>query len=150
MKKAALVPLIRAALILGSFWSLSAQALQVVIWDTQLQTKLGYGEVSGSRLNLQLVQDYTGPVVALFSRDADEKDMYPGLASRYDGTLKGGQLVLNDLPISRFLSSYKLSVSLQSAAKTLSLPGLKTPPGKDNNPGNGNGNGNGNNGKNNK
>ena len=111
--------------------SLPAGALQLIVWDPQLQTKLGFGEVSGGRLNLQLVGEYSGPVVALFTRDAAEKSSYPGLQPRYDGTLRGGQLSLNtpdSTPITRFLGGYKLNLNLQNAPRPVTLPGLKGAP----------------------
>ncbi|WP_424950834.1 hypothetical protein [Deinococcus sp.] len=108
-----------------------AQAVQLVVWDTQLQTKLGYGETVNGRLNLQLVTDYSGPVIALFSRDDSEKNSYPGLLPRYGGLLRGGVLTLDDdgapLTLTKFLSAFKLTPSLQNPVKTFSLPGLKTP-----------------------
>ena len=111
--------------------SAPAQAVQLVVWDTQLQTKLGYGETVNGKLNLQLVTDYSGPVIALFARDDSEKNSYPGLLPRYSGQLRGGVLTLEDdgLPItlSRFLAPFKLTPSLQNTVRTFSLPGLKTP-----------------------
>jgi len=107
------------------------QAVELVVWDTQLQTKLGYGETVGNKLTLQLVPDYSGPVIALFSRDDTEKGSFPGLMPRYSGMLKSGVLILNDngtpLPLNKFLAQYKLTPSLQNPVKTFSLPGLKTP-----------------------
>jgi hypothetical protein len=113
----------------------SAQAVQLVVWDTQLQTKLGFGESAGGKLNLQLVTDYSGPVIALFIRDDGEKGSYPGLMPRYSGQLKGGVLTLEDSGVSqsigKFLAPYKLTPSIQNPVKTFSLPGLKTAPAKD-------------------
>ncbi|GGR02218.1 hypothetical protein [Deinococcus ruber] len=126
----------RLLLLLGVLCTSPVQALELVVWDPQLQTKLGYGEVVGTRLNLQLVTDYSGPVVALFSRDSSEKNSYPGLLSRYGGSLRGGTLTLDTddsgpLPLSKLLSTYKLSVTPLNTTKTFSLPGLKsTPPNK--------------------
>ena len=115
-----------------------AQALQVIVWDRDLQTKLGYGEVLGSKLSLQLVADYSGPVVVLFARDSKEKGSFPGLLPRYDGMLRSGQLNLDvpdpasaapqDTTFSKFLGSFKLTLSVQSAGQNISLPGLKTAP----------------------
>ena len=131
MKRFLLLTLL-AALLSG------ASALQVLVWDRDLQTKLGYGDLSGSKLTMQLVSDYSGPVIVLFARDASEKNSFVGLQSRYDGLLKGGQLSLDtpDFPdnvtLSKFLGTFKLSVSVQSAAQTISLPGLKAAPDKEN------------------
>ncbi|WP_425145587.1 hypothetical protein [Deinococcus sp.] len=129
--------LLRLLLIAGALWASSAGALQLVVWDPQLQTKLGYGELVGSKLNLQLVADYSGPVVALFSRDSDEKGSYPGLLPRYSGLLRAGTLTLDTdeggggpLPLSRLLSAYKLSLAPLNTIKTFSLPGLKPPTNK--------------------
>ncbi|WP_420595680.1 hypothetical protein [Deinococcus sp.] len=111
-----------------------AEALQVIVWDRDLQTKLGYGEVVSSTLNMQLVPDYSGPVVVLFARDDREKTTFSDLAARYDGVLRAGQLSL-DVPgtpgsvtFSKFLGSFKLNLSLQSAGQSISLPGLKAAP----------------------
>ena len=72
------------------------QALKLVVWDNEMQTKVGAGESSGNRFNVQLVKDYSGPVKVLFSQSADEKarGQFPGLQSSYDGLLKNGQLSL--------------------------------------------------------
>ncbi|MFB9993843.1 hypothetical protein ACFFLM_17940 [Deinococcus oregonensis] len=123
-----------------------AQGLKLIVWDRELQTKLGYGESSGSKFSVQMVGNYNGPVVVLFSQTDDEKDRgsFPGLQSRYDGTLKGGQLTLQAseqrlsaqsvtpngtpntaLTLARFLSAYKLNVTGQPSGQSLSLPGLK-------------------------
>ena len=124
-------PYLKTLLLLAALTSAPAQAVQLVVWDPQLQTKLGYGEVSGGKLTLQLVPDYSGPVVALFSREDSEKNSYLGLMPRYSGQLRGGTLTLEDggsvLSLSRFLAAFKLTPSLQNPVKTFSLPGLKAP-----------------------
>lgn len=122
-----------------------AQGLKLIVWDRELQTKLGYGESSGSKFSVQTVPNYSGPVVVLFSQTDEEKarGAFPGLQSRYDGTLKAGQLILQapeqrlsaqsvnsaapntPLTLARFLAAFKLSVSGQPSGQTLSLPGLK-------------------------
>ena len=109
-------PRLKTWLLLAVLASAPAQAVQLVVWDPQLQTKLGYGEVSGGKLTLQLVPDYSGPVVALFSRDDTEKNSYPGLED-------GGSV----LSLGKFLVAFKLTPSLQNPVKTFSLPGLKPP-----------------------
>lgn len=119
-----------ASLFLLSLLSLPAQALQVIVWDRDLQTKLGYGETLGSKLNMQLVSDYSGPVVILMARDGNEKTTYTGLQSRYDGLLKNGQLSFKDdndqtLNLVKLLNNYKISVTFQSASQSISLPGLR-------------------------
>lgn len=109
-----------------------AQALRLIVWDRELQTKLGYGETNGDKMVVQLVKDYSGPVVVLFSRDDDEKAraLYPTLKSRYDGTLKGGQLSLDtpngSLTLARFLAGFRLTLQAQPAGQTLGLPGLRS------------------------
>ncbi|EYB67094.1 hypothetical protein DEIPH_ctg052orf0107 [Deinococcus phoenicis] len=109
-----------------------AQALKLIVWDRELQTKLGYGETSGSRMTVQLVKDYTGPVVALFSREDDEKarGLYPTLQSRYDGTLKAGQLTLDvqNTPVTllKLLGGLKLTLVLQPTSQVFVLPGLRS------------------------
>lgn len=125
-----------------------AQGLKLIVWDRELQTKLGYGESTGSKFSVQMVPNYSGPVVVLFSQTDEEKTKgsFPGLQSRYDGTLKAGQLTLQapeqrvtaqslasaqaaptntTLTLARFLSAYKLSVAGGPAGQSLSLPGLK-------------------------
>ncbi|MDB5045137.1 MAG: hypothetical protein JWQ08_1187 [Deinococcus sp.] len=122
-----------------------AQGLKLIVWDRELQTKLGYGESSGSKFSVQMVPNYNGPVVVLFSQTDDEKakGSFPGLQSRYDGSLKAGQLTLqapeqrlsaqslngasanNTLTLARFLSVFKLNVTGQPSGQALSLPGLK-------------------------
>jgi len=112
--------------------ALPAQAVQLVVWDPQLQTKLGYGEATGNKFNLQLVTDYSGPVVAIFTRDDSEKNSYAGLMPRYNGQLTGGTLSLfaggTLQPLNRFLGTFKLTPSVQNSVRTFSLPGLKTAP----------------------
>ncbi|WP_034387990.1 hypothetical protein [Deinococcus sp. YIM 77859] len=109
-----------------------AGALKLIVWDRDLQTKLGYGESSGNQMTVQLVRDYSGPVVVLFSREEDERNrgLYLTVKSRYDGTLKAGQLTLNvqNMPVTlaRFLSGLKLNLLLQPTAQVFLLPGLRT------------------------
>lgn len=115
-----------------------AQALKLIVWDPELQTVLGYGESSGGRITVQLLQDYAGPVKVLFSREEEEDEkargLYSGVQSGYNGTLKAGQLTLkaqgNDVTLTKFLSTVKLSVQLQPAVQILELPGLRTAPEK--------------------
>ncbi|WP_245872785.1 hypothetical protein [Deinococcus planocerae] len=109
-----------------------AQALKLIVWDRELQTKLGYGETNGKGgMTVQLVRDYTGPVVALFSREEDEKaaGLYANVQSRYDGFLRAGQLTLEtpggSLPLKRFLDGLKLNLLPQPTGQTLLLPGLR-------------------------
>jgi hypothetical protein len=113
-----------------------ASALQVIVWDRDLVTKLGYGELSGNKLSVQLVPDYTGAVVVLFAQSSSEKEKntFSGLQSRYDGVLRGGQLSLDtsesgeNVPFAKFLSTFKIGLSLQNAAQNITLPGLKVAP----------------------
>ena len=118
----------------------AAQGLKVQVWDRELQTKVGDGETSGSRLIMQFVGDYDGPVVVLFAQTDEEKSRvtFPGLKSSYNGVLSKGQLTLQlpgaaganaantSLTLSKFLSPFKLTLSAQPAGQALSLPGLKT------------------------
>lgn len=73
-----------------------AGALKMSIWDREMQTTLGAGESSGSRFNVQLIKNYSGPVIVIFSQSDEEKrsGLYTGLQNRYDGVLKNGQLTL--------------------------------------------------------
>lgn len=127
MKMSRLLPLL-TLLVLAT----PAQALQLMVWDRAFQTKVGYGESSGGKFNVQLLSRYSGPVVVLFSQTDDERHRaaFPALLSRYDGGLRGGQLTLqppgnDDVSLSRFLAAYRLSVAVQSGGQTLTLPGLK-------------------------
>ncbi|WP_175607514.1 hypothetical protein [Deinococcus marmoris] len=123
----------------------AAGALKVQVWDRELQTKVGDGESSGSKLVMQFVGDYDGPVVVLFAQTDEEKSrvMFPGLKSSYNGSLSKGQLTLQvpgvsgasvtrdsaantSLTLSKFLTPFKLTLSAQPAGLSLSLPGLKT------------------------
>ena len=117
----------------------AAQALKVQVWDRELQTKVGDGESSGGKLVMQFVGDYDGPVVVLFAPTDEEKArvIFPGLKSRYNGTLSDGKLTLQlpatagersvntDVTFAKFLAPYKLTLSAQPAGQSLSLPGLK-------------------------
>ncbi|GGK40235.1 hypothetical protein GCM10008955_37490 [Deinococcus malanensis] len=109
-----------------------AGALQFIVWDRDFQTKVGYGESSGGKFNVQLLPRYSGPVVVLFSQTDEERRRatFPTLLSRYDGFLRGGQLIIetpgnDDVTLSKFLATFRLSVSVQSTGQTLTLPGLK-------------------------
>ncbi|MEF2277070.1 hypothetical protein V3W47_02090 [Deinococcus sp. YIM 134068] len=108
-----------------------AGALKLIVWDRELQTKLGYGETTDKGMTVQLVKDYNGPVVALFSREDDEKaaGLFPSVQSRYDGFLRGGQLTLEtpngSLSLARFLNGLKLDLLSQPSGQALSLPGLR-------------------------
>lgn len=127
----------RALLLCLLLLACPAQALKLVVWDNEMQTKVGAGESSGNRFNVQFVKDYSGPVKVIFSQSADEraKGLFPGLQSSYDGLLRNGQLTLDTEPaakgrssaavqnaplggallpsnqtLSRFLQQYKLNV----------------------------------------
>ncbi|MFD1731738.1 hypothetical protein ACFSC4_12725 [Deinococcus malanensis] len=69
-----------------------AGALQFIVWDRDFQTKVGYGESSGGKFNVQLLPRYSGPVVVLFSQTDEERRRatFPTLLSRYDGFLREG------------------------------------------------------------
>ncbi|MBZ9714781.1 hypothetical protein [Deinococcus multiflagellatus] len=116
--------------------SAPAGALQLIVWDREMNIKLGSGESSGGRMTVRLVDDYDGPVVVLFAPSDDERarGTFAGLKSRYTGTLNDGQLILEGgTTLARLLTPFKLSVSLQRAGQSLSLPGLRnTGPGNSN------------------
>lgn len=81
-----------------------AQALKMSIWDRDMQTTLGAGESSGNRFNVQLIRNFSGPVIVIFSQTNDEKRnaTFKNLQNRYDGVLKNGELTLmSDLPDSK-------------------------------------------------
>lgn len=111
-----------------------AHALKISVWDNELQTKLGDGESSGNQLKLRLVGDYSGPVVVLFAPSDEERarNTFPNLKSRYSGVLRGGQLDLQLdgglQSVTRFLNSFRLSVTLQVPGTPVTLPGLKAAP----------------------
>ncbi|MVN88832.1 hypothetical protein GO986_19000 [Deinococcus sp. HMF7620] len=105
-----------------------ASALKLIVWDRDLLTKLGDGESSGGRVTLRLVTDYSGPVVVLFAPTEEERTRggLSALKSRYVGTLDDGQLTLEGgQSLSRLLSGFKLSLGVQPAGQSLSLPGLR-------------------------
>ena len=87
-----LFPLLAVFTLLAS----PAGALKMSIWDREMQTTLGAGESSGSRFNVQLIKNFSGPVIVIFSQTEDEKksNAFSGLQNRYDGVLKNGQLTL--------------------------------------------------------
>ncbi|PNY82933.1 hypothetical protein [Deinococcus koreensis] len=121
-----------------------AQALEMIVWDRELQTKLGDGKSVGGKFNVRMVDNYEGPVVILFALTDDEKarGSFPNLKSRYNGLLSGGELSLQapaqggeralntTLSLSKFLTPYKLTLNIQPAGQSLSLPGLKAPSGQ--------------------
>lgn len=110
-----------------------AQALKLTLWNRDLTSKVGAAESAGNKFTVQLVRDYSGPVIALFAQTDDERKngTYTGLLNRYDGFLKAGQLTLflpeeKELPsssasasvpavtsLSKLLQPYKLSVTVQ-------------------------------------
>lgn len=113
-----------------------ARALTLTVWDRELQTKLGYGETVGGKLNLQLVGNYNGPVVVLFAQTESERDRgtFKGLQTRYDGVLRGGQLSLMQedrlnppQTLTKFLAGLKLTPGTWSTP-SLTLPGLRAAP----------------------
>ncbi|MPY67039.1 hypothetical protein F8S09_10110 [Deinococcus sp. SDU3-2] len=109
-----------------------AGALKLRVFDPELQLNLGYGESSGGRMTVQLVRNYSGPVVLLFSRSEDERNegLFLNLQPRYLGTLKAGQLTVEvgntEQTLTRFLSGLKLSLTLQPVSQSFTLPGLRT------------------------
>lgn len=132
MKKASLTLLALMAL------TTPAQALKLIVWDRELQTKVAYGESIAGKFTVKFDKDYSGPVVALFSQTDDEKDRgtYAGLQSRYEGVLRGGQLLLGEsaqpgalsapanrsgragtLSLGKLLEPYKLAVSVQPTSQ---------------------------------
>ncbi|WP_051363433.1 hypothetical protein [Deinococcus murrayi] len=121
-----------AALLLLTLAS-GAGALKLRVLDPELQLNLGYGETSGSRMTVQLVRNYSGPVVLLFSRSEEERNegLFLGLQPRYLGTLKAGQLTLDlgntEQTLARFLGSLKPALTVQFVNQSLTLPGLRAP-----------------------
>lgn len=87
-----LFPLLASALLLAP----PASALKMSIWDREMQTTLGAGESNGNRFNVQLIKNFSGPVIVIFSQSDEERrnSTYAGLQNRYDGVLKNGQLTL--------------------------------------------------------
>ena len=99
--------------------SAPAQALDMMVWDKALQTKLAYGQTeqtaSSKVLSGQVLRGASGPVVVLFSLDEAEKARraFGTLESRYEGELKDGKLLL------------KLPGGVQSLEKLLEGYGFK-------------------------
>lgn len=93
-------------------------ALDMMVWDRSLQTKLAYAESEGAVMRGKVISDAQGSVVILFSRSDVERGraQYPGLRTRYEGEVRAGQ-VLVKLPgglqtLEQFLASYKLKLQL--------------------------------------
>jgi hypothetical protein len=109
-----------------------AQALKLTVWDPEIKIKVGYGETTASRMTVELLQNYNGPVKLVFAREEDEKarGLYPTLQSSYEGALKAGTLTLNigntTVTFSKFLSNLKLTLVLQPTGQIFTLPGLRT------------------------
>ncbi|GAA5438537.1 hypothetical protein ACFQDE_09780 [Deinococcus caeni] len=128
------MPKFPALLLSALLLSTPAHALKISVWDSELQTKLGDGESSGNQLRVRLVGDYNGPVVVLFAPSDEERarNTFPGLKSRYSGVLRGGQLDLQaengPQGIARFLTAFKLTVTLQVPGNSVTLPGLRSAP----------------------
>lgn len=118
-----------AALLLLTLAS-GAGALKLRVVDPELQLNLGYGETSGGRMTVQLVRNYSGPVVLLFSRSEDERNegLFLNLQPRYVGTLRAGQLTLEvgntEQTLARFLAGLKLTLSVQPVGQ---MPGVRLP-----------------------
>ena len=113
----------RAALTLlalsGAAASTQAHALDMMIWNESMETKLAYGESQGQVLRGQLVRSASGSVVILFSRSDTEqgRSLFPGLKSRYEGEIRGGQVWVKVpgsgmQPLEQFLAAYRLKVDL--------------------------------------
>lgn len=128
------MPKFPALLLSALLLSTPAHALKLSVWDSELQTKLGDGESNGTQLRVRLVGDYNGPVVVLFAPSDEERarNTFPGLKSRYSGVLRGGQLDLQadngPQGIARFLTAFKLTVTLQVPGSPVTLPGLRSAP----------------------
>lgn len=111
-----------------------AGALKLRVLDPELQLNLGYGETSGSRMTVQLVRNYSGPVVLLFSRSEDERNegLFLNLQPRYLGILKAGQLTVEvgntEQTLARFLGGLKPPLTVQFLSQSFTLPGLRTAP----------------------
>lgn len=112
-----------------------AQALKLTVWDPELKIKVGYGESSASRMTVELLRNYNGPVKLVFAREDDEKarGLYPTLQGSYEGTLKAGMLTLNvgnsTVTFNKFLSGLKLNLVVQltgqAPGQVFTLPGLR-------------------------
>lgn len=98
--------------------SAPAAALDMMVWDQNLETKLAYGELESGVIRGKVVRDAQGGVVILFSRSDVERrrSQYPGLRSRYEGELRGGQILIKLSgglqTLEQFLASYKLKLEL--------------------------------------
>ncbi|GHF95571.1 hypothetical protein GCM10017783_04340 [Deinococcus piscis] len=93
-------------------------ALSMMVWDQGMETKLAYGELEGGVMRGRVISDATGRVVVLFSRSDVERGraQYSGLRARYEGELRGGQVMIR-VPsglqsLEQFLAAYKLKVEL--------------------------------------
>lgn len=96
-----------------------AHALDMMIWNTGMETKLAYGESQGQVMRGQIVRGAAGSVVILFSRSEVERNrsLYSSLKSRYEGEIRGSEVMIR-LPggpesLQEFLAGYKLKLDLQ-------------------------------------
>lgn len=124
----------------------TSQALKLVVWDTELQAKVGWGESQDGKFRVSFVAKYNGPVVMVFSQTAQEKKkhMFPDLKNKYEGVLKDSRLNIdvsaysddddsdeNDddktelVTLGKFLKKYKLTLVKVPSS---SLPARPTQP----------------------
>lgn len=107
-----------ALLALSGAASTQAHALDMMIWNTGMETKLAYGESQGQVLRGQIVREAAGSVVILFSRSDVERSrsLYSSLKTRYEGEIRGGQIFVKlpggMQPLEKFLDGYKLRLNL--------------------------------------
>lgn len=96
-----------------------AHALDMMIWNTGMETKLAYGESGGNVMRGQIVRGASGHVVILFSRSDGERgrSLYGNLGTRYEGEIRGGQVLVKLpsglQPLEQLLAGYKLKLNLE-------------------------------------
>lgn len=134
----------------------SSQALTLIVWDTEMQTKVGWGKSQNDKFLLSVLPDYDGPVIAVFSPSDKEKanNSYSKLKNRYNGQLKKSKLSLelvttdsttNNAVANRVIAQTSKSsstnrsnktnielVSLEKLLKPFGLSIVKVPPNSDN------------------
>lgn len=95
-----------------------ASALEMMVWDSQLQTKLAYGESENGVLRGQVVRGVADDVIILFSKSDLERGraQFAPLRARYEGEIRGGQIMIK-VPgglqtLEQFLMPYRLKLSL--------------------------------------
>ncbi|MFC5596475.1 hypothetical protein [Deinococcus cellulosilyticus] len=116
----------------------SVSPVEVIVFDSSLQRVVGYGKQSGNQLRVELLDGYSGPVVAMVLQNK---------VSSVQGVLVGGQLTLSTTNGSTTLSNLLDSLGVDLKLTVVKAPKLDVdardnPGGAGNNGNSGNAGGN--------